>query len=267
MTNKVNFVKEKLNSGSAALGVWSIINSPVVSEIMATAGLDFQILDMEHGVFDLSSLDASIRACESAGCSPLVRVAGLQPSSIQSALDLGAHGIVVPQVKDSLAAEETVKAMRYAPGGTRGFNPFTRAGNYAGKITAETPKLKDGFGLSSIIIESRSAYEHLDRILAIPDLDMVYLGIYDMSVALGHAGDTKHPAVAEFVETSLPKIRKAGKSAGMMVTDLRDMSKYIDMGANFMVFGVDTFILHDALETAVSTFAQTRLPKTNVHRS
>lgn len=261
MINDVNFVGKKLAAGRSVLGIWSIINSPAVSEIAASAGLDFQILDMEHGAFDAGSLENSIRACESAGCSPLVRVAGLQPSAIQTCLDLGAHGIIVPQVKDHQAAEEVVKATRYSPAGIRGFNPFTRAGGYSGVISDATPKLKDGFGLVSIIIENLSAYEDLDSILAIPGLDMVYLGVYDMSVALGCAGDTKHPSVARFVESAIPRIRKAGKAAGMMVTDLREMPRYLDMGANFMVYGVDSFIIREAMGAAVAGFSRARTAK------
>ena len=261
MMNNVNFVSKKLAAGQPVLGIWSIINSPMVSEIAAAAGLDFQILDMEHGVFDAGSLDHSIRACESAGCSPLVRVAGLHPSAIQTCLDLGAHGIIVPQVKDHQAAGEVVQAMRYSPGGIRGFNPFTRAGGYAGVLSDATPKLKDGFGLASIIIENRSAYEDLDKILAIPGLDMVYLGVYDMSVALGCAGHTKHPSVSRFVESSIPRIRKAGKAAGMMVTDPREMPRYLDMGANFMVYGVDSFIIREAMSAAVSGFSRSKVPE------
>lgn len=256
MMNTTNFVREKLASGKPVLGMWSIINSPMMSEIAASAGLDFQILDMEHGSFDVGSLDASIRSCEGIGCSPMVRVSGLHPTEIQTCLDLGAHGIVVPQVKDHRAAEEAVKATRYAPAGTRGFNPFTRAGGYAGAITAQTPKLKDGFGVTSIIIENRSAFDELDSILQIPGLDMVYLGVYDMSVALGCAGDTKHPSVTRFVESAIPRIRKAGKAAGMMVTDPGEMSRCLDMGASFLVYGVDSFIVREAMAMAVSHFTK-----------
>jgi 4-hydroxy-2-oxoheptanedioate aldolase len=258
MMCNVNFVGKKLASGQPVLGIWSIINSPMVSEIAASSGLDFQILDMEHGVFDVASLDHSIRACESAGCSPLVRVAGLQPAAIQTCLDLGAHGIIVPQVKDHRSAAEVVMATRYSPGGIRGFNPFTRAGGYAGVINDTTPKLKDGFGLTSIIVENRSAYDDLDRILEVPGLDLVYLGVYDMSVALGCAGDTKHPAISRFVESSIPRIRKASKAAGLMVTDLRELPKYLDLGANFIVYGVDSFIIREAMGAAVSGFSKSR---------
>jgi len=258
MMNSANFVREKIASGQPVLGIWSIINSPMVSEIAASSGLDFQILDMEHGVYDTGVLSASILACESVGCSPLVRVAGLLPTAIQTCLDLGAHGIIVPQVKDHQTAEEVVKATRYSPAGTRGFNPFTRSGSYSGVISNETPKLKDGFGLTSIIIENRSAYDDLDRILAVPGLDMVYLGVYDMSVALGCSGDTGHPSVSRFVESAIPRIRKAGKVAGMMVTDLGRMPKYLDLGANFMVYSVDSFIIREAMAAAVSGFSRAR---------
>ena len=85
----VNSLKAKIAAGEAVLGVWSIIPSPVVVEIFALGGIDFVILDMEHGIFDVTALDSCIRTCESAGGVPLVRIPGLNPSAAQWALDLG----------------------------------------------------------------------------------------------------------------------------------------------------------------------------------
>ena len=247
---QLNFAKAKLSAGKNVLGIWSIINSPIVSEIMATAGLDFQILDMEHGVFDTSSLDASIRACEAVGCSPLVRPATLSQTMIQTALDLGAHGVVVPQVVGKKDAEELVKCTHFAPRGRRGFNPFTRAGNYL-PTPSGTPKIKNGFGLTSLIIENKTSYEELDQILEIPEIDMVYLGVYDMSVALGCMGDLENPKIQEFVNSAVLKILKAKKAAGLMVKSEAEMKKALDLGANFLVYGVDTFVLARAIREGV----------------
>ena len=98
MLTSDNTLKLKLKKGHPVIGTWSIISSPVVVEILALSGFDFLILDMEHGIYDITSLDSCIRACEVAGCSPIVRVPGMCPSAIQSSLDLGAHGIIVPQI-------------------------------------------------------------------------------------------------------------------------------------------------------------------------
>lgn len=253
-----NPLKIKLSSGQPVLGIWSIIPSPIVIEIFGLAGLDFQILDMEHGVFDLQALDANIRACESVHCSPLVRVPSIVPHIFQSALDLGAHGIIVPQITDEITARTAVQCMKYSPEGVRGYNPFTRAALYSNPPTNETGKLNNRFGFSSIIIENESAYRSLDKILTISDLDMVYVGVYDMAVALGCKGDVSHPKVVDFVETSIRRIRDAGKAAGMMVKTQSEIEYALKLGANVLVFAVDTFVIHRAASEIVQLFRDTQ---------
>lgn len=252
----VNQLKAKLASGQAVLGVWSIIPSPVVVEIFALSGIDFAILDMEHGIFDVGALDSCVRACEAAGAVPLVRIPGLNPSAAQWALDLGAHGIVVPQVGNATDVENVVKMAKYAPMGHRGYNPFTRAANYANPPDNRSGKLNNDFSLTCVIIENESAVADLARICATPGLDVIYMGIYDLSVALGCNGDTKHPHVVEVVELAIRQIRAAGKAAGMMVRSQQDIAKALALGANFLVYSVDTFIIREAVTRAVSSFDQ-----------
>lgn len=252
----VNQLKAKLASGQAVLGVWSIIPSPVVVEIFALGGIDFAILDMEHGIFDVTALDSCVRACEAAGAVPLVRIPGLNPSAAQWALDLGAHGIVVPQVGNATDVENVVKMAKYAPMGHRGYNPFTRAANYANPPDNRSGKLNNDFSLTCVIIENECAVADLARICATPGLDVIYMGIYDLSVALGCNGDTKHPHVVEVVELAIRQIRAAGKAAGMMVRSQQDIAKALTLGANFLVYSVDTFIIREAVTRAVSSFDQ-----------
>lgn len=252
----VNPLKAKLASGQAVLGVWSIIPSPVVVEIFALGGIDFAILDMEHGIFDVGALDSCVRACESAGAVPLVRIPGLNPSAAQWALDLGAHGIIAPQVSNASEAEAIVKMAKYAPLGNRGYNPFTRAAQYANPPDNRSGKLSNDFSLTCVIIENRSAVADLDRICATPGLDVVYMGVYDLSVALGCDGDTKDARVTDVVERAVSQIRAAGKAAGMMVRSQQDIARALALGANFLVYSVDTSLIRDAVTRVVSSFDQ-----------
>lgn len=251
-----NPLKVKLASGQPVLGVWSIIPSPVVIEIFALGGIDFAILDMEHGIFDVGALDSCVRACEAAGAAPLVRLPGLNPSAAQWALDLGAYGIVVPQVSDAGEAEDVVKMAKYAPLGRRGYNPFTRAAEYANPPDNRVGKLNNDFSLTCVIIENESALADLDRICATPGLDVVYMGIYDLAVALGCEGDTKHERVTGVVERAIARIRAAGKAAGMMVRSQQDIARALALGANFLVYSVDTSLIRDVVKSAVSSFNQ-----------
>ena len=253
--DSINAIKCKLAKGQPVLGIWSIIPSPIVVEILSLSGFDFAILDMEHGVFDLISLDACIRAVEVAGKAPLVRIPGMNPSAAQWALDLGAHGIVVPQVRDAQDAAAVVDIAKYAPEGQRGYNPFTRSANYANPANNRSGKLNNEFSLTCVIIESVSALADLDAICMTQSIDVVYLGIYDLAVALGVNGDTRHPSVVEVVERSIPRIRAAGKAAGMMVLNSSDITRALSLGANFLVYGVDSFLIRDAASRAVETLS------------
>lgn len=250
----LNFAKEKLSAGIPVLGIWSIINSPLTVDIAAHAGLDFQILDMEHGIADFSALDNCIRACESVGCSPFVRVPELSRSIIQSCLDLGAHGIIVPQVKGYDEALDVIQATKFAPAGSRGFNPFTRAGGYNPLLPLSSSKLNNNFSFSSIIIETKGAIAELEQILTISGLDIFYLGIYDLSFALGFEGDVSHPDILDLVTTAIKKIQSAGKFVSLMVKNEIEMQKYIGMGVNLLVYSVDTNIYYSAIGNKVAQF-------------
>ncbi|MGR2682362.1 HpcH/HpaI aldolase family protein [Chromobacterium haemolyticum] len=251
-----NPLKAKLADGKPIIGIWSIIPSPVVAEIMGLSGLDFVILDMEHGIFDLTSLDACVRAVEGAGSAPLVRIPGLNASAAQWALDLGSHGIVVPQIRDVKDAEAVVGMAKYAPAGVRGYNPFTRAANYANPADNRSGKLDNGFSLTTVIIESCSALMDLEEICATPGIDVVYMGIYDLAVTLGCDGDTRHPKVVQIVEEAIARIRAAGKAAGMMVRSEADIERALSLGANVLVYGVDTFLIRQAIEEGAASLVR-----------
>ena len=111
-------------------GIWRIIPSAMLSELFARSGFDFQILDCEHGNYDYETLLTDILACEANDSVPYIRVSGTDKVEVQRCLDIGARGLVFPQLQgyeDFLAA---AAMMDYAPVGSRGFNPFVRAGNY-----------------------------------------------------------------------------------------------------------------------------------------
>lgn len=251
-----NLLKLKLKDDKPIVGAWSIISSPIVVEILALSGFDFLILDMEHGVYDQTALDACIRACEAAGCAPIVRVPGINPSAVQWALDMGAHGIVVPQVGDAASAAMAVGTTKFAPAGTRGYNPFTRAAGYAAPSSNKFGKLRNDFGLTSVIVENQTALDALEEILKIDALDVVYVGVYDLSIALGYEGNTKHPAIHRILDQTIARVRSSGKVAGLMVRSKEDVTNAINAGARFLVYSVDTAILREAAVAAVAAFTQ-----------
>lgn len=250
----VNLIKQKLLNGTDVFGTWSIISNPAVLEIISLSGFDFIILDMEHGIYDVTSLDSCIRVCEANDCSPIVRVPGLDTSAAQWALDLGAHGVIVPQVSGINEVRKAVEMTKFSPAGFRGYNPFTRAANYNPTADREAGKLNNEFSLASVIIENKQSIDELETILTIDNLDVVYVGVYDLSISLGFEGNTLHPDLVAIVEDCVRKIRKANKSAGIMVHSQSDVQRAKALGANFLVWSVDTNIIRKGAEEAVQAF-------------
>lgn len=251
-----NFVREKIAEGKSVCGIWSILPSPVLSEIIALSSFDFQILDMEHGLYDIGTLDSAIRSSELNFCSPIVRTAELNQAATQKILDLGAHGIIYPQILDANDALKAVQLTKYHPLGTRGFNPFTRSSNYNLNVQNGSHRNHNDFSMTGVIVENYSAVKNLDPILQIAGLDIVYIGAYDLSVALGKPGDMKNPELLDLIEKSILKIRKEKKIAGVMAQTPEDMKKYQNLGANFVVLGVDSFLIGKSLSDLQSQFSK-----------
>lgn len=199
-----NKLKAKLQDGKPVLGTWNTLGSPLVTEVFAQSGLDFQIIDLEHGPFILDQIHLHVSACEnSATCTPLVRVPSNEDWMILQALDQGAHGLVVPHVQNHQSAEMLVNSVKYHPSGARGFTPFSKAGGFNNRDTAGYVKCANEATLSVIIIESQEGLGRLDEIIDVDGIDVVYFGAYDLSQALGYPGEVRHPAVIDSIQRGL----------------------------------------------------------------
>lgn len=235
-------LKKKLKTTQTLFGTWNLIPSPMLAEIFAASGMDFLIHDLEHGSFDLPALADTIRATQGRGCSSLVRVPDSSVPRIQNCLDQGAEGILIAQTQDAEDAKKAIQSCLHAPQGVRGFNPFTRAANFSGGLT---PQLSNDYPCLGVIIETEKAIESFDRILALPELDLIYLGVYDLTGVFGDLGNTKNPKLMSFLETAIPKIRKAGKAAGAMVRTAQEQKFFLNLGVNFVAYSVDTTLIRE----------------------
>src|SRR3954465_3533326 len=124
---------ERIRTGKPLITTFSMIASPIIVELLAKAGFEAVVLDMEHGPLSFDVLNNLIPAARAAGIYPIVRGKTNEASLISSALDVGAAGVLVPQIDSAAAAEAVVKASRFAPLGHRGVNPYTRAAGYHAK--------------------------------------------------------------------------------------------------------------------------------------
>lgn len=251
MNNKKNI---KFNKEKKMFGIWSIMNNPGLIDIASNAGLDFIILDLEHGIIDITLIENCIRACEATNTFALVRVPEHDSFFIQTVIDLGAHGVVAPQIKNFKDAENFVQKTKLYPNGIRGFNPFTRAGGYNPEIPIKFTKLSNDFLLTAIILENQNIIQELDLILNLNDLDLLYIGVYDLAVDMGFAGNANAAEIKEKVLTLIKIIKKSKKMVGLMVKNREEMQEYLNYGVDVFLIGVDTYLYYSCVKNQVDTF-------------
>jgi len=238
-------MREKLARGEAVIGTWNTLASPLVTEVIAQAGFDFQIIDLEHGPFVLDQVHLHVSACENGtNCSPLVRIPVNEAWMALQALDQGAHGVVVPHIQDAQAALKFSQAIKYHPNGMRGFTPFSKAGGFSNQRTAEYVHTANRETVGIAIIESLAGLTNVREIAVQEGIDVVYFGAYDLSQALGHPGEPRHPEVVAAIRQGAEQVQQVGKCAGGFVPQSRDDIKWLlDLGMRFITYEVDSSIL------------------------
>ena len=241
-----NQLKEKLKSGKPVLGTWNTLASPLVTEVLAQSGLDFQIIDLEHGPFIIDQIHLHVSACEaSKSCTPLVRIPDNSDWMALQVLDQGAKGVVVPHINSKESAQFFVSTTKYYPSGSRGFTPFSKAGGFTNTNVDSYVQKAIKETLNIIIIESQEGLNSLEDILTVDDIDVVYFGAYDLSQALGCPGDIKNPKVINTIKQGVDLVNKSGKYAGGFVPQSKEDVKWLlDMGMKFITYEVDSSIMH-----------------------
>jgi 2-keto-3-deoxy-L-rhamnonate aldolase RhmA len=237
-------------------GIWRIVPSPMLSEILAQSGLDFQILDCEHGAYDYATLLPDILACERHGCAPVVRVSGTDKIEVQRCLDLGAHGLVFPQLGRADDFARAGAMMDYGPSGTRGFNPFVRAGHY-GLPAAGTAPARPWF---IPIVETLQAAEQIEAIARIERIDLIYIGAYDLSALLGCPGNMDAPELTRLMDRILDVCAQEKKPVGLMALSADGAKRFAARGVQALVHGVESHRLKQAMSGIVQPLRELRLP-------
>ncbi len=214
-----NPVKQKLADGKTVFGCFIPPASAVTVEILALAGFDFVLLDAEHGPISPESAYPMILAAESRGVPAFARIGQNDKQVILKFLDLGISGVMVPQVNNAAQAEQAVAATKFVPRGTRGL-AGGRAFNYGLKQSApEMVTILNDRVLTIIQFEHKDALEHLDDILGVPDLDILFVGPNDLAQSLGLPGQPGHPDVTKMGDEVVARAKSRGVKLGTVAAD------------------------------------------------
>jgi 4-hydroxy-2-oxoheptanedioate aldolase len=253
-----NALKQKLDRGEPVFGFWSMIPSPMVSHVMASSGADFVISDLEHGNSTLESLEAMNYAIRAAGATPICRLPKSGPEHILQVLEVGLQSILMSHISTPGEAQALVGSCLYPPRGDRGLSPFTSTHGYDGSALGESMADANEQMFVGALVEGRSALAELATISATPDLDMIYLGLFDLASTLGHADDPDHPEVRELVGHAVSEIRRSGKIAGTVARDFNSMAELLELGFQFIAYRNDTALLMQACRSAATDFEKLR---------
>jgi 4-hydroxy-2-oxoheptanedioate aldolase len=249
-----NFLKEKLKAGKPVIGTWNILPSIMAVDIIASTGIDFIIVDNEHGTVGFENALSLISACESRGVSPVYRPPGVYEPDILKALDLGFHAIQVPNITIAEQLKSVLHYSKFPPIGNRGFSPFIRAAGYTHLNSGLHTSTANENVLTAINIEGTDAVNNIDAFLEVEGLDIIFIGAFDLSKALGIPGQVEDPKINELLKSLTVKIRNAGKHAGTISTSNDKMKYFLDIGIDYIVHLVDCEMLRASYNESVNLF-------------
>lgn len=254
----INRVKERLASGEVAFGTWLQTSSPTIANILAHSGMDFVTIDMEHGPQSFSEAESILYAIEAGGSTPMIRLGEGSAPTILRALDIGCQNILVAHCQSGEEADDIVRAMHYHPDGMRGMAPFTRLHDWSAEGLMDKLAQANDQQLAGVLVEDVSGLSNLDAILAVEGLDVVYVGIYDLSQVLGLAGQVDHPEVLATVTEVAGRITDAGKVAGAVCRDRDHLDWLLGTGFRYISYLCDAALMQAAARGARSEFESLR---------
>src|SRR4051812_5073346 len=185
-----NKFKHALASGKQQVGLWLSMTSPVATEIVAGAGFDWMLVDMEHSANDLVDVGAHLRAAVGGTAEPVVRVPWNDFVLVKRLLDLGVRSFLFPFVQSAEEAKRAVEATRYPPKGIRGFAGTTRANRY-GRVPNYAQRAEEEICVL-VQTETRQALGEIEKIAALDGVDGIFIGPADLAASFGHLGQLQH---------------------------------------------------------------------------
>jgi 2-dehydro-3-deoxyglucarate aldolase/4-hydroxy-2-oxoheptanedioate aldolase len=230
--------------GRCCIGVGITFYDPTVTDALCDL-LDFVWIDMEHNPLSLEAVQAHIIATQGSDVAAIVRVPSHDPAIIKTVLDIGADGIIVPNVRNAAEAADAVRACRYPPEGIRGYGP-RRPSRYGQMEGAEFCKAANESVLAIAQIEHIDAVKDIENILQVPGLDSIVFGPNDLSGSMGFMGEPRRPEVVQAMEAVISKARGSGVYIGSGAGNPKDTEYWIKQGVAWLLFATDYALMRKA---------------------
>ena len=238
-------LRRRIAAGEATLGTFVGTASAVTAEVCASTGVDWLLLDLEHGAGGEEQLRSVVLAGASYGVPTIVRVETATRIRIGRVLDLGAAGVMLPRLDSAAEVAQALNHLYYAPYGDRGVATYTRACRF-GRDLAALDRSSDEI-LGVVQIESKAALDEVDRIAGLPGADVLFVGPRDLSHDLGVPGEVTSPRFIAALDKVLNAARSNNKACGLLVGDGVAAAARLAEGWTFVAIGSDSTLLAAAL--------------------
>jgi 4-hydroxy-2-oxoheptanedioate aldolase len=244
-----------LSGNRAALGTWVKLPAIESVELMALAGFDFVVIDLEHAPLSIETAATLITVAHGRGLCPLVRVPDHSPSWVSRCLDAGAAGVIAPHVDSLEQARDVVASARFETVGRRGVGPTSRAGSWGLASMADyLGPAEPPFVVAQV--ESDQGLDSAAEVIARGGVDAMFIGPADLSVALGKPVD--HPDVAPRIDAVVSACQATGMPVGTAIgADPRAAAKLAASGYSFVMVSNDASILGMGGRALVEDFRET----------
>jgi len=248
-----NTIKKRLKTGGLVYGTsLGGCLEPEISIVLAAAGVEFFFIDTEHSTTTYAQIQGLCRTARGAGIIPLVRITQNESSLISRALDVGAMGIIVPHVNSAAAARAAMDALKFPPLGHRGFGLGTIVTDLKGHAAQEEITSANQETMAVMMIESVEGLQSVAEIAEVPEVDALFVGPYDLSLALGIVEQFESPVFWKALEKVIDAGTRAGIAVGLQSNNMPLLTRAREMGARFIIYGSDFSVLLAGYKEAIS---------------
>lgn len=248
-------VMDKLRRHEPVSAAWSQAASNITAEIMAEAGFEVLVIDMEHSPVDMGSLISLIQATKGTGCAPFVRAPWNDMVWLKRILDAGAYGVHVPYVSTKEEAEYAVKSCKYAPTGFRGIAGSQRAVNYSMEKQEYYSRANKDI-IVMVAIETPEGVDNIDEIASVDGVDGIFIGPMDLSTGMGYFANPGAAPVQEAIRKIEAGAKKAGKFLGTIAPNMEKAKALYDRGYSLVYFLSDSVDMAKLASQQVKEFQQ-----------
>ncbi|KAL7936842.1 Phosphoenolpyruvate/pyruvate domain-containing protein [Trichoderma chlorosporum] len=251
-----NKLKALFDANKPAWGGWQMLPGATISRLLAQSGVDWVLVDCEHGGMDDRAMHEAVPAIAALGVSPIVRIPAMEPWMVKRALDTGAHGVLVPLLRTVKEAEDIVQASKFPPWGKRGFGSPYSAKQFGPTLSSlDYLNQANETVLTMVQIETQEALDAVDEIAAVEGIDVLFVGPFDLGNNIGHR--ITPAGIPSELEDALVKIqaaaKKAGKKSGIYTLSADHAKKCQEQGFDMVHVVTDYMGIEDIAKQYLTT--------------